>query len=245
MKTLPAPLLSAIGLVFLAQAVLADVGGDKCTGKDCQVSSINMPNRVPYGSLPHLSDGGCTAVGRLKYASDAGYMQCQGGPWTSMGGGTSGTAEPLTATLPIVIFDDGGTVNLSISEEVSLSAASFPTTAAPETTNFTGGGAFPSAATTLNVTCSWHTALTGDNSKHVEVQLWDVASAAELCTCRLGNCDPADTSSTGGSVDVPRTCTCTGGALAGARPATVRFKNTTDCTADPGQVLCTGVFSIP
>jgi len=128
-------------------------------------------------------------------------------------------------------------------DQVTMGATSFDT-AAPETANFTGGGTFSSDAAPYHVTCSWHVAPIGDGTQHVEVQLWDVVGTSELCTCQLSSCNPADTSAAGGSVDLPRDCACTGTAQTALKPVTVRFKNTTSCTTNPGQVVCTGSFTI-
>lgn len=104
-----------------------------------------------------------------------------------------------------------------------------PASAAPEGTNFTGGfRATGTGGKMKQITCSWHVAGTGGTTG-VVAKVRNVTDASTLCTCTLGACTTA--------VDTPVSCDCNA-TWAASKSYVLQFETTTDCTANPQQVMC-------
>lgn len=109
MAVVIAGLVTAASCVWLvascgeAQAAPTPPSGvDKCTNKDCVAKTFKA------GLTTGLA---CNAAREGQLARDAGYRECLAGTWQPLGLADS---TQLTGTAPIVVYDDGGTVNVSV-----------------------------------------------------------------------------------------------------------------------------------
>lgn len=97
-------------------------------------------------------------------------------------------------------------------------------------TNFTGG-VYSLGGTINRVTCSWGTAGSGGSTGFV-VKLRNVTDGTDGCSCTVGACNIA--------ANTPTACSCTGGvAFTTAKQFTMRMAATSDCVANPQNVICT------
>ncbi len=202
-------------------------GSDRCFGKPCRVSSLTVTPGVLFASLP-----ACTAslLATIKFTTDDGYVYCDGSTWVALGG-TGVNSEPLTASLPLSLYDDGGTVNLTISTTGFATEAywSGNCDTCIVDTNFIGPVIPSTTSTAGRIQCSWETTGTV-GSTNATIQIYDVTAAAEVCSCTIGSCSIA--------ARTPMSCLCGGTLLAGNQNV-LRFKTKGDCTVAPQVVACT------
>lgn len=102
-------------------------------------------------------------------------------------------------------------------------------TCSTESSNFTGSYSPRSdnERGTQKISCSWGTAGTGGTTG-VVVRIYN--GSAEVCSCTLGACTTA--------ANTALSCACAAGLLASSKNYTVQLKSTTDCTANPGNIVC-------
>ncbi len=202
-------------------------GSDRCFGKPCRVSSLTVTPGVAFASLPSC---GAALIGQIRLTTDQGYVYCDGvATWTPLG---SATSEPLTVSSPLTIYDDGGTVNLSISV-VSEALWSAGCDACTTDLNFIGPLANPPGTSVGRIQCSWETAGTV-GSTNATIQVYNVTDSSSVCTCAIGACN--------NTARTPMDCTC-GGTLTTGKNYAMRLSGKGDCSVAPQTILCTGHIS--
>jgi hypothetical protein len=95
-------------------------------------------------------------------------------------------------------------------------------------TNFTGG-IYSLGGAVTRMTCSWATAGTGGTTG-VVIKVRNVTGSSDLCSCTVGACTIA--------ANTPTACTCSG-TFTAASLYTMRLSSSTDCGANPQNIICT------
>lgn len=202
---------------------LAVSPGDECYGQNCRVQSLTGSPAVLFANLPTCD---ASKVGQMRYTTDQGWVQCSGtAPW--VGFGSSSSTEPFTAILPLSLYDDGGTVAISTANPEELWSAACITCTTD--LNFIGPIATSDAHAFNRIQCNWETAGAGGTT-NAQIQIYDVTSAGELCSCNIGACNTASRT--------PLTCNCAATTVAG-HLTVMRYKSKGDCAAAPQVTMCT------
>lgn len=163
---------------------------------------------ISPGSFPTCN--GTTRVGATVGGTDGQLYVCTGA------GGWKATSIDLTA--PTVFW--------------SSMDAWGSGEAAAEGANFIGPYVAKGIVPTPRIfalSCSWGVVGTG-GATGIVAEIYDVTAAASVCTCNLGACTTA--------IRTPKDCSCTNTPSGANHSFAVRFTTATDCTVNPGRVLC-------
>jgi len=129
-----------------------------------------------------------------------------------------------------------GTAFASMSGTVTATTNTWSTTCfgvpcSGEAANFTGASRVTvgTGTTQVALVCSWNVVGTGGTTG-VVARIRNNTDGTTLCTCTLGACTTA--------INTPLECNCSG-TFTAAKIYTMQLDSTTDCTTNPGQIICT------
>jgi hypothetical protein len=230
---------------------------DTCTGTSCAIGPVGIStdggvslfrgtNGVTVGASGTTISGdfyaggaglafsvGTTGVSTSKDVVGTGYVRSVGvatGSLPTCNAGLKGATETDT-TLNVSKFCNGTAwAALNQGAVVTWSNVCFGTCG--EDVNMTGG-VVDVVGTSTRMVCSWGTAGTG-GATGVVVKIRNVTDAATVCSCTIGACTIA--------ANTPTQCVCSGAFVTGKIYA-MQVDGTTDCSANPGNIVCTSTVS--
>lgn len=219
--------------------------------------TANGNNFVFRASSTFDAPGAVAAAGLVSSSRNANpAVQCSGTGWYETAGDTAANIATRTPTAGsgAWIYDDTNNCNRMyqngawttgcIMYAPAIGTTYFPShfmmgwcgigAACSEDVNFLGTMATSSSRgwdryNVRRVACNWGVAGTGGTTG-VVVQVYNLSTAAEICSCTLGAC----TTSAFTNLD----CACTASLTDNQHDFAIRLKNTTDCTADPQYIAC-------
>lgn len=203
------------GYVTAIGSITSASGGHITSADYTSTATYFKSTGVATGSLPTCNAG---QAGSLEWdTTRLEWARCNGATWSRVF--TTQTSIPFTSSH----YCGTGVCSNS--------------TAFGSPTNFTPWDADSalSLIATQRVACNWGTAGVGGTTG-VVVQVWDLTTASEVCSCTVGACTAA------ASADL--SCVC--GPIIIGTPShnfTVRLKSTTDCATNPQFVSCGVVWS--